>query len=680
MPNSCVFYPPHATISIREYMDVLWRFIMMKRIILNIVLGGLLVVGVGLQAADMPSQEQEGSGPAGQEQELSPAASATVGESRPAEAPSEVQAQAQSTESTSIQAKMPAGVKAQGPLNESELMSALASDKELQELIKTGIKDLYQQFEGLCQAHPDARPTGDLSQVPADVIKEFETTFSQILSPEEVVKAREILEVVYNTSKKLIPGFDPKKLLTVELEYAKLIMTAIERLMPDLIAVQAKNYTPDVMPGTIRAVLNLLLKGKDARELVGFMNATHTVGLGYLTNGVAALFVESQLPTTAVQKGLSKVKQLFCMGPIDPDDLMEKAADMQVNNDVINMYIKKHVAMYKKHFAYQEFSVADWVLFKESMFEDTPHKNYGDFFLYTMMKKYFAQHGKRAWQELEKEVTWLPGLSTLDGMNFLDATKSRLLILGYKGDSINADSFKNMSHLKKIEIKGMVSSDFTIEDNAFAGLSGLEVLIIDNTMYSKGTWSGWWARSFGVRGPLKLMLTKSTFAGLDNLKYLKVNGVHIPYIVPGTFDAMPGLTVLHLENGGLDTIDADTFKNLTNLKNLYLDNNTIQLVNDRAFAGLSQLTLLSLRNNRLSSLYANQVKDLKKLGFLDIRGNTISKDQLTKLRRGLRKGCYMAFDYENAIETGWRWGITVPMETELKRLNDELSKQEEARE
>ncbi len=613
----------------------------MKRYIYSYLALGFLVAGLAVRAGQMSEQLDE---------------IMQTGSNQP-------QAQKQSNEAA-------AGL---------ELAEIMAKDQDVANQVsqlKAMLNDFHQQLQAIYQKSPELRPASGTTCMPSDVSKKLQDFAGQFLSPEEMGKAVDVCEFTYGTLAKLVPGFDPIKLFETTPAYAQLIMTAITWLKDDLVQVQQKGYTPEVIPYTIKVTLRALFKGKDFQEIIGFMNAAYAVGLPYFANAAASLFVDSQLPTTALSKGVSKVKRLFCMGPIDPNDLMEKAIDMGVDENIANTYIKKHVAMYKKHFAYEEVTVADWVIFKEQT-EDDPHKNYGNDFLARMATP-LIKKGFEVIKEIEKTVTWLPGLTSLDGMNFLDATNSRedLLILGYKGDFIPAYAFKTMSHLKSVEIKGIVSPDFSIQDNAFAGLNKLEMLIIDNAIYSKGTWGGWFVRGLGFKGPLKLDLRKETFAGLDQLQYLAINQVHIPYIRPGTFDLMPNLEVLKLENGELDTIDAETFKGLPNLKNLYLGNNTIQLLNDRAFDGLAQLKLLSLENNNLSSLFANQFKELKKLGFLDLRGNPISTDALTKLRRGLRKGCYIATDFEKKFERTW-WGLHLEP-NELKRLNDALSVQEES--
>lgn len=230
---------------------------MIRRILLNMVTGWLLAAGLGLQAADMPSQEQAVPAVAAEEQELAPAASEKVGESQPAESPGEVQAQAQQT-----------------------AVGASAIEPTTQK-IAIGY------------------------------------------------------EIVLKGNDQFIPGFKKEVFLgEVAPMYQELILKALARLMQDFRAVQAKNYTPDVIPGTIYAVLANVLKGKDAQDIAGFMNATYMAGLGYLTNGAATLFVATQLPTTFKQHLTTGIKSIFCMGSVQPDDVLEKAADMQVNKEV----------------------------------------------------------------------------------------------------------------------------------------------------------------------------------------------------------------------------------------------------------------------------------------------------------------------------------------------------------
>jgi|GEM_PF-3539102 len=491
---------------------------------------------------------------------------------------------------------------------------------------------------------------GDMpeQEPPVTPQKEAPTQNEDLAHQIKAEQIRQQSDLVIKGNDELLPGFKKEVFLgEVAPEYQEHILKVLARLMQDFRAVHTKNYTPDVIPGTIRIVLADVLKGKDAQSIAGFMNATHMAGLNYLTNGAASLFVESQLPTTFKQHLFSGIKALFCMPSMHPDEVLEKAADMQIKQDIIDTYIAKQIELYKRA-VFVEWSAADEIL----------HSGQGRSLLAKL-----GMGGTQAyniWKQVPLEkITMLYGLTTLDGIGLLpDNEKTKeVVVVGLVGLTIPANTFKGLSYIKDLviiaaNVTGRV--EVILEDDAFVGLDNLTSLHLHTYNSKKG-----------------LTLTKRTLAGLTSLEFLTIENLRTSSIEPGTFDGLKNLLVLKLSNNGLETVDAHAFSGLSQLKNLYLDNNIIHQVEKQAFNGLGNLTLLSLNNNRLNGLSAESFAPLKKLGFLDVRNNPIPLDNLTTLRKKIRKGCYIAYPSEHLWEKGG-WSL-LPVRSELHRLNEELS-------
>jgi Leucine-rich repeat (LRR) protein len=87
------------------------------------------------------------------------------------------------------------------------------------------------------------------------------------------------------------------------------------------------------------------------------------------------------------------------------------------------------------------------------------------------------------------------------------------------------------------------------------------------------------------------------FDNLSRLQILSLNNNQIQELQPGTFNNLPYLTTLDLNNNYISRLYPNTFSILPNLDMLYLDNNQIKELQSDIFANLPYLDHLYLNNN-----------------------------------------------------------------------------------
>ncbi|XP_049821526.1 leucine-rich repeat-containing protein egg-6-like [Aethina tumida] len=106
---------------------------------------------------------------------------------------------------------------------------------------------------------------------------------------------------------------------------------------------------------------------------------------------------------------------------------------------------------------------------------------------------------------------------------------------------------------------------------------------------------------------------------LESLKILK--------IIPGAFNRLNNLKVLHLNKNNLTNLGDGIFNSLIYLEELYLEFNKIENITDHAFAGLNNLKILNLSENRLHQI-SQSINFLGNLQSIYIGNNFISIENL----------------------------------------------------
>ncbi|MDA8030099.1 MAG: leucine-rich repeat protein, partial [Alphaproteobacteria bacterium] len=195
-----------------------------------------------------------------------------------------------------------------------------------------------------------------------------------------------------------------------------------------------------------------------------------------------------------------------------------------------------------------------------------------------------------------------------------------------------------LATIKTLTFSGGLASFNTLPANAFAGLTGLENLLIEKSSYLQNLSANAFAglpslKKLDVReNPLLTTLPVGVFAGLANLEELNlsVNGFSA---LPGNrFADLANLKKLDLGNpdksvirgayNGITILSADAFAGLGKLEELNLGGNHFTALPANVFAGLGELKVLHLNQTKITALPANAFADLAKLEELDLSGNT----------------------------------------------------------
>ena len=107
------------------------------------------------------------------------------------------------------------------------------------------------------------------------------------------------------------------------------------------------------------------------------------------------------------------------------------------------------------------------------------------------------------------------------------------------------------------------------------------------------------------------------------LSYTKYTG-----IAPDTFNNLPKLISLFLDNNEIIELQSYKFNNLPELRSLYLDNNNIQKLHYDTFYNLPKLNILNLKNNQIQELQVGIFNNLPNLRSLYLYYNQIQELQL----------------------------------------------------
>jgi Leucine-rich repeat (LRR) protein len=118
-----------------------------------------------------------------------------------------------------------------------------------------------------------------------------------------------------------------------------------------------------------------------------------------------------------------------------------------------------------------------------------------------------------------------------------------------------------------------------------------------------------------------------TFDNLPRLKFLYLNNNKIKELQPGLFNNLLGLQELLLNNNKIRELKLGTFNNLSKLHLLYLNNNQIQELQPGVFNNLLRLQELLLNNNKIRELKLDTFNNLPKLHELYLGINQIQELQ-----------------------------------------------------
>lgn len=117
------------------------------------------------------------------------------------------------------------------------------------------------------------------------------------------------------------------------------------------------------------------------------------------------------------------------------------------------------------------------------------------------------------------------------------------------------------------------------------------------------------------------ILPRTLFRGLYNLKSLYLTNNNIAYLAPDVFSDLKNLDFLTLDNCcvGPTKLPPGIFKNLTKLTILTVENLGIQNLSTEVFGNISQLKKIQLNHNVMQTFPLSVLESLSKLQYLDIR-------------------------------------------------------------
>ena len=171
----------------------------------------------------------------------------------------------------------------------------------------------------------------------------------------------------------------------------------------------------------------------------------------------------------------------------------------------------------------------------------------------------------------------------------------------------------HLSGITELDFFGGSAAALTLQSGDFAGLSGLQTLILKSVALSS--------------------LPANVFDGLTSLNKLNLKNTGLTGLPSGVFEDLTSLTELTLENNPLRSLASDTFANLSGLRMLNLRKTRLSTLPDGLFGNLSALTELNLRGNVLTALAADAFGDLTALQTLNLISN-----RLTTIPDGLFAG------------------------------------------
>lgn len=189
----------------------------------------------------------------------------------------------------------------------------------------------------------------------------------------------------------------------------------------------------------------------------------------------------------------------------------------------------------------------------------------------------------------------------------------KLNISGNLIDRLGEGAFLTLTNLKFLDLS-QNNLDIS-QESIFLGLDKLEELRL-NGIVQKNTNS--------------LLINKSFFNGLENLKKLLLRHNKLVSIGDDLFTNVPNLSYLDLSHNQLK-LDESTFSSLKNLRSLILNSNSLEKLPNSFLNNQSKLKLLSLGKNRLSLFEASAIVNLTNLRELDLNKNLINDFDLMSI-------------------------------------------------
>jgi Leucine-rich repeat (LRR) protein len=175
--------------------------------------------------------------------------------------------------------------------------------------------------------------------------------------------------------------------------------------------------------------------------------------------------------------------------------------------------------------------------------------------------------------------------------------------------------FDNLSELQSLDLfNNNISVNGVLQLGLFDNLKKLEKLYLSNN---------------GIR-----LLQSGIFNNLPVLIHLYLDDNQISIIEPYAFNNLPTLTLLYLNRNQISIFQQNIFNNLSNLSELRLEDNHLELIGGvlgelqlSTFNNLPQLQTLFLNNNLISNISSGSGNQLLSLKILHLEYNQIREIQ-----------------------------------------------------
>ena len=215
----------------------------------------------------------------------------------------------------------------------------------------------------------------------------------------------------------------------------------------------------------------------------------------------------------------------------------------------------------------------------------------------------------------------------VSGIQIFDLSNNNLTAL-YRTD------FVNFTNVQKLYLNG--NSISTIENGTFSALSNLTFLNISSNKLEQiedGVFCNLTELSvLSLRDNYLTHLSLDVFHNLPKLTYLylgfnRLNSLH------SSFNSLPALRELHLDNNSLTSVPSNIFNCTPGLTNLRLNLNRISNISDYSFSNLTNIKSINLDYNRIQLItaYAFEIRHQDKntvleckIEYFSIIGNILS--------------------------------------------------------
>ncbi|XP_049820024.1 leucine-rich repeat protein SHOC-2-like [Aethina tumida] len=120
-------------------------------------------------------------------------------------------------------------------------------------------------------------------------------------------------------------------------------------------------------------------------------------------------------------------------------------------------------------------------------------------------------------------------------------------------------------------------------------------------------------------------IPSSYFTKFSSTNELSLSSLNVKEILPGGFNNLQNLRILHLDHNSISSIENGIFNHLFTLEELYLEFNKIENITEHALSGLDSLSILNLNDNRIHTL-PSSLNSLNRLRSFNVSNNLLTID------------------------------------------------------